>query len=68
MRGGIRWTPKSQPFRDRGALSSKMTSVSLSDDFTLDVRAAAGRLTGVAERTPLQRNARLSALTAPRSE
>ncbi|TFV48153.1 threonine ammonia-lyase IlvA [Blastococcus sp. TF02A-35] len=33
------------------------------DDFTAEVRAAVDRLAGVAERTPLQRNARLSALT-----
>ncbi|MGY1781817.1 threonine ammonia-lyase IlvA [Geodermatophilus sp. SYSU D01036] len=32
-------------------------------DFAADVRDAVGRLAGVAERTPLQRNERLSALT-----
>ncbi|RBY88084.1 threonine dehydratase [Blastococcus sp. TBT05-19] len=35
----------------------------IDDAFSAEVRAAVDRLAGVAERTPLQRNARLSALT-----
>ncbi|MGY2065658.1 threonine ammonia-lyase IlvA [Blastococcus sp. SYSU DS0619] len=46
-----------------GLVSTTPGDDALTDDFTAQVRDAVRRLDGVAERTPLQRNARLSGLT-----
>ncbi|MCZ2860034.1 threonine ammonia-lyase IlvA [Blastococcus sp. VKM Ac-2987] len=46
-----------------GRVSTTPGDDALTDDFTAQVRDAVRRLDGVAERTPLQRNARLSGLT-----
>jgi threonine dehydratase len=48
---------------DDGGVSTARDDTSTPDRFTAEVADAVRRLEGVAERTPLQRNARLSALT-----
>jgi threonine dehydratase len=45
------------------AVEDGRVSAAADDSFTAEVRAAGRRLSGVVERTPLQRNARLSGLT-----